>query len=110
MRMNAMKTILLFLFCLLCAASAFGQSAAGTSALSNEPYMLQVPSHPGHAVQWPLAPEQNLLETSALVHARGVRPLWEVAKASEPIPLGDAARMLRKEHATTTKARVVWEN
>jgi hypothetical protein len=109
MRMNAMKTTLLVL-CLLCATAAFGQAITGTGALSSEPYILQFPTHPGHATQRPLAPAQSLLETSALVYERGVRPLWEVAKASEPIPLGDAARILRKEHGTATKARVIWEN
>jgi len=104
-----MKTTL-FLFCLLCAGAAFGQSSIGYGALSNEPQVLQMPSHPQHATQRPMAPEQSLLETAVLIYARGQRPLWDFAKLSEPIPLGDAARALRKEHGVTKKARVFWEN
>ena len=48
--------------------------------------------------------------SSVNVQAHGVRPLWEVAKPSEPVPLGDAARLLRKEHAAAKKADIVWNN
>jgi hypothetical protein len=104
-----MKTTL-FLFCLFCAGAAFGQSAAGYSALSNEPQVFQMPSHPQHATQKPMASEQSLLETSALIYARGQRPLWDFAKLSELVPLGDAARALRKERAAAKKARICWED
>jgi hypothetical protein len=105
-----MKTTLLFLFCFFCAGAAFGQSGAGYGALSNEPQVLQMPSHPQHATQKAMASEQSLLETSVLIYARGQRPLWDFAKLSEPIPLGDAARALRKERAAAKKARVYWQN
>jgi hypothetical protein len=57
-----------------------------------------------------MAPTQDLLGRFAYVYARGERPLWEVAPVSQAVPLGDVARMLRKEHATAKKADVVWEN
>jgi len=103
-----MKTTL-FLLCFLCATAAFGQSYVG-SILNNQPQMLQIPGHPEHASQQSLALEQNLLGRSDFVHARGERPLWEVAPASVMTPLGDVARDLRKEHAAAKKAEVVWEN
>src|SRR5438105_15800454 len=102
-----MKTTL-FLFCLFCAGAAFGQSTTGYGALSNEPQVLQMPSHPQHATQRPMAPEQSLLETEVLIYARGQRPLWDFEKLSEPITLGDAARDLRKAHRVTQKASVLW--
>ncbi len=67
-------------------------------------------SHAGHASQQSMGQEQNLFTTSGNVQAHGVRPLWEVAKPSYTMPLGDAARLLRKEHATAKKADIVWNN
>jgi hypothetical protein len=54
--------------------------------------------------------EQNLLIGSGNAQAHGVRPLWEVYVSSQAMPLGDAARLLRKEHSSAKKADVVWEN
>jgi hypothetical protein len=104
-----MKTTL-FLFFLFCAGAAFGQSTIGYGALNNEPQVLQMSSHPQHATQRPMAAEQSLLETSVPVYARGQRPLGDFAKLSEPIPLGDTARLLRQERSRGKKARVFWEN
>lgn len=104
-----MKTTL-FLFCLFCAGAAFGQSTIGYGALSSEPQVLQMPGHPQHAAQRPMAAEQSLLETSVPLYARGQRPLWDFAKLSEPIPLGDTARALRQERSIRKKARVFLEN
>ena len=104
-----MKTTL-FLFCLFCAGAAFGQSAAGYGALSNEPQVIQMPSHPQHATQRPMASEQSLLENSAPLYAHGQRPLWDFAMLVEPIPLGDAARALRKQREAAKKARIFWQN
>ncbi len=95
-----------FLLCFLCATAALGQSFAA-SALSNEPQPLQMISHPAHASQHAMAPEQNLLDNSSYVYAQGERPLWEVAPVSHATPLGDVARILRKEHATAKKADFV---
>jgi hypothetical protein len=104
-----MKTTLLVL-CFFCATAAFGQSAAGVSVLNSQPQMVSFASHSQHASQQPMSPEENLLAGSGYSHAQGVRPLWEMAPVSNPVPLGDTARSLRKEHATAKKAQVVWDN
>jgi hypothetical protein len=100
----------LFVFCLFCATGVWGQSAAGGSSLSYEPRVSWAPSHTQHAAQQPKAPGQNLLETSGFAYARGERPLWEVAPITVAVPLGDAARALRQEHAAAQKATKVWSN
>jgi len=104
-----MKTTLVVL-CLLCATVAFGQSVGGGAVLNNEPQVFQFSSHPQRAAQQSIAEEQSLLENHVSVSAHGVRPLWEVAPVSNPVPLGDVARLLKKEHATAKKAEIVWEN
>ena len=50
------------------------------------------------------------METSINVQAHGVRPLWEVATPAYVVPLGDSARMLKKEHMSAKKAEIVWNN
>jgi hypothetical protein len=106
-----MKTTVLAL-CFLCALAAFGQSAANGvyGSLSSQPVVIEFPSHVEHASPQPMAPQQSLLISSAYIHARGERPLWEVAPATYSLPLGDAARLLRKEHAAAKKAKIIWEN
>lgn len=104
---NTMKTTLLGL-CFLCATAAFGQSAGGAGALSNEVQVFQMTSHAQHASQQPMAQEQSLLEHSGSLYVEGERPLWEVQPpAPPPTPLGDIARMLRKEHEASKKADFV---
>ncbi len=109
LEISAMKTTL-FALCFLCATAAVGQSSAGVSALNSQPQMLEFPSHAQHASQQPMGPGQDLREASGSTSARGERPLWEVAPASRPVPLGDTARTLRKEHAAAKKAEIVWNN
>ncbi len=105
-----MKTLLFVLF-VLCTTAALGQSTVGASVLSNQPQVLSVPSHPEHASQRSMAEAQSLLGNAGYFHALGTRPLWEVApKPQVPMPLGDVARILRKEHETAKKANVVVEN
>jgi mRNA degradation ribonuclease J1/J2 len=104
-----MKTTL-FVLCLFFATAAFGQASAGTGALSNEPVVIEFTSHPAHAFQQAMGQEQNLLHQSGNVQAHGVRPLWEVAMPSHVVPLGDSARMLRKEHEMVKKADITWTN
>lgn len=104
-----MKTTL-FALCFLCATAALGQSVAVGSALNSQPQMVQFSSHPEHASQQPMGQGENLLEKSGYVYAQGERPLWEVVPASDAMPLGDAARALKKEHATAKKADIVWTN
>jgi len=104
-----MKTTL-FLLCFLSATLSFGQNSAGVSTLSNEPQMVSFYSHSRQATQQNMSQEQNLLERSGFTYAQGERPLWEVAPKSQPTPLGDIARTLRKEHEAVKKADIIWQN
>jgi hypothetical protein len=106
--MITMKTSLFVLF-FLCATAAFGQSV---SFLNAEPQPLAFPSHPQHASRQPMGLEQNLLGDGAYgyTYARGERPLWDVVSESNAVPLGDVARVFKKEHATAKKADIVWTN
>jgi hypothetical protein len=100
-----MKTTL-FLLCLLSATAALGQSVGG-SALSAEVQPFEMSGHQSRAAQHPMASEQSLLETSSYSYAQGERPLWEVAPVIHAVPLGDIARMLKKEHDAAKKATFV---
>lgn len=102
--------ITLFLLCFLCATAAFGQSVAGTPGLSAQPQIAEFYSHPQHASQLPMLQEQSLLIPSGFTHAHGERPLWEAMPDSYATPLGDIARMLKKEHAAAKKSEAVWVN
>jgi hypothetical protein len=104
-----MKTTLVVL-CFLCATAAFGQSIGAGALLCNEPVIAEFASHPGRASQTALRVEQNLMEQTSFTHARGERPLWEVAKPAAATPLGDSARMLKKEHEAAKRADVIWTN
>jgi len=104
-----MKTAL-FVLWLFCATGVWGQSAVGGSSLSYEPVVSWAPSHAQHASQQPMAQGHNLLESSGFNYARGEKPLWEVAPITVAVPLGDAARVVRKEHAAAQKAIKVWTN
>jgi len=100
-----MKTML-FALCFLGAAAAFGQSVG--AALSAEPLILQLPSHPAQAMPHAMGEERNLLGTSYSTSAQGELPLWEIAPLSRTTPLGDVARAYKKEHALVKKADKLW--
>lgn len=104
-----MRTALVLLL-VVSSTLAFGQATVGNSVLSNQPQILQVPSYPQHATIQPMGREQTLLEPTTMTYAQGERPLWEFASAKDVVPLGDIARMLRKEHETVKKAGKVWMN
>ena len=105
-----MKTTLV-VFCLFCiAGAAFGQAAVTGTGLSNEPVVYEFQSHVQHAAAQAMGNAQNLLISSGNAQAHGVRPLWEVHVSSQAVPLGDAARVLRKEHAAAKKAGILWNN
>jgi hypothetical protein len=95
---------------LLFSTGAFAQTAAGV--LSNEPYMVEFTTHDSRATQKPLGREENLLGSAeGFNHEHGDRPLWEFASSSPvDMPLGDSARLLKKEHRSDKKATVVWQN
>ena len=97
-----MKTLLLGFF-VFGATAAFGQTA---SVLSNEPTPIRINDHTARASQKSLAGEQSLLISSSVISARGERPLWELMQPSEEVSLGEAARLLRQQHAVDKKAKV----
>ena len=105
-----MKTTLLVLSFLCFAGAAFGQASVGGVGLSAEPVVYDFRSHAGHAAQQDMGRHQDIMGQYNNVQAHGVRPLWEVATPAYVVPLGDSARMLRKEHMAAKKAEIVWNN
>ncbi len=103
-----MTFVVLCLFGL--AGAAFGQAAVTGTGLSSEPVVYEFQSHAAHAAPQTMGNEQNLLIGSGNAQAHGVRPLWEVHTLAPVVPLGDTARLLRKEHADAKKAEIVWNN
>jgi hypothetical protein len=104
-----MKISLLAL-CLLCATTAFAQTGASAATLSAQTSPVAFQSHEAQASQHSMAAEQNLLGASSYTWAQGERPLWEVAPVYHFTPLGDSARLLKKEHDNAKKAEFVWNN
>ena len=101
-----MKTIF-FALCLLCATAALGQ-ATGPAPLNSS---LQFSGHADHAGPASMALEQNLRGgSSSVTVGQGEQPVGEVVPWKYEMPLGDAARIQRKEHAADKKAQVSWEN
>ena len=103
-----MKTLLV-MFCFLVPSAALAQVGAGV--LSNEPAVISFNSHAAHASQQGMGTGQDVMERSSPLIAQGERPLWEVAlPQATPVPLGDIARMLKKDQLAAKKATAVWEN
>ena len=100
-----MKTTLLVLYLLLTSA-AFGQNAG---SISGQPQPYHPTGNPAHASVQPLAQEQYVLSGTHYSSAQGEKATWELPQAPV-VPLGDIARMLKKDHAKLKKARVVYEN
>ena len=98
---------MLFTLCLLCAPHAFGQ-AVGVA--NYEPQPLVIATHEQRASQQDMGSEKSLLINSYNAHEHGTRPLYELAPVKTETPLGDTARMLKKQHAGSKKADIVWEN
>ena len=97
-----------FLLFILCAASAFGQTAP---ILPNQPQILAFTDHSQHASPHSLATEQPIIGGSidTYTSAHGERPLWEFGPLPEGPSLGDVARAYRKEKETGKKAEFVFE-
>src|ERR1700687_6475632 len=90
------------------AGMAFGQASSATAGgISAEPVVYEFQSHVGHAAQQGMGQAQDIMEQSINVQAHGVRPLWEVATPAYVVPLGDSARVLRKEHTYAKKAEII---
>jgi hypothetical protein len=108
LRQNLMKTMLV-VGCVLCAATAVGQTGVGT--LSNQPFVLQMSEHPQHAEAHAMAAEQSIMSGGANSYTvmQGERPLWEFGPVSVEPSLGDVARAYRKEKLTVKKAEIIFE-
>jgi hypothetical protein len=106
-----MKFILGFCSLLLLGAGNL-LAQVGGGALSNQPQIFDIPSHPERASRQALAQEQSLLDPSTTTSAKGERPLWDVPKqqVTYVMPLGDVARFYRKQHEVAKKAVLVKEN
>ena len=97
----------LIAFCLLCATTAFGQTA---SVLTNDPQPVTMTDHPGHASQHELATPQSILAEASYSYEKGERPISEFATPGpQPTALGDVARAYRREHASVPKAEFIFE-
>jgi hypothetical protein len=106
-----MKSTLLALgLCFLSATMAHGQNGYGGTALNNQAQVYEFQAHTERATQKAMGQSENLLGEAGYTYGRGERPLWEFASASQPVPLGDTARTLKKEHATQRKAEIIWQN
>ena len=109
LEITTMKTLLsVLVVCVLGCVGAMGQ--VGISAMNTQPQMLVLPDYAQHASQTGMAQSHDLMERSGSWSAHGERPLWEFMPEPQVTPLGDSARLIRKEHALAKKAVVVWKN
>jgi hypothetical protein len=95
-----MKNTILVL-CLLCAASAWAQTAP---VLTNTAQPIQMIDHPQRASEHAMAHESSLLSSNPYTYEKGEVPLADFGSPMHQTPLGDIARSLRKEHASLPKA------
>ena len=100
--------ICLLSICLLTTAAAFAQYG-GANYISSEPVIYQSPSHPAHASYAPMSQEQNVLAATSYTSAQGERPASDFPQA-ESVPLGTAARELKKQRDAVKKSLIVWVN
>jgi hypothetical protein len=102
-----MKTITCTLFFLCATTVAFSQNA---SVLTNEVQPIRIDGHVQHASEHPMALESSLLSSGSYSYAKGEVPLADLASPIYETPLGDVARVNRKERAASNApkaARVV---
>ena len=97
----------LFVVCCLCAV---GANAQVSGAMNSQAHALVMSGNPQHASHSAMSQEHSLMERSGMVSAHGNRPLWEFMPEATVVPLGDSARVLRKEHVGAKKAVRVWSN
>jgi hypothetical protein len=106
-----MKTTFLLLgLYLLSAAAAHGQSVYSSGSVNGQPQIFQFQSHTLRAAQKPMGESENLLGDSGYSYGQGERPLWEFSSPVQVVPLGDTARMLKRERVIQKKADIVWQN
>jgi len=102
-----MKTTLLVL-CLFTAVAAFGQASLSASSMGPT---FQVAEHPGHASLQSMTQEQSLLSANSVTIGHGEMPLWEAMPEHHAAPIGEQARLLKKEHdAEKKKSHCIWVN
>src|SRR5262249_2507614 len=96
--------------CAFCGTGAMAQVGGSiTSAPATSPFVIS--GHVQRASQTAMASSQNLIGHFSTSASKGERPLWEVMPTPAPeVPLGDIARLMRKEHETAKKASVSWTN
>jgi hypothetical protein len=102
-----MKNVV-FVLCLLCATAAFAQYG-GPSTLNSSGISSQVASHPAHASYVAMSQEQSVLSSASYSSDHGDRPASDFPQ-QEAVPLGTAARELKRQHAELKKSRYVWVN
>jgi hypothetical protein len=102
----------LWAFCFMIFVGVAAASAqVGGGALSNQPQIFNIPSHPERAAVQTLSREESLFEGSTVTTAKGELPLWDTPqKVTYVMPLGDVARFYRREHEAAKKAALVKEN
>lgn len=98
---------IILIVCLLSASAAFGQNYVGY--LNSEPQVYHAPDHPAHASYTAIAQERGIVTGGFVSIATGEKPASDFPQVVA-MPLGDAARELKKQHAQLKKARKVWEN
>src|SRR5690242_8245823 len=101
--------ITLFALIILCAATAFGQTAG---VIPHQPRLVAIPEHVQHADRHAMPQERPLVggASDSYTYAQGERPLWEFGPMlPPPTPLGDVARSVRKEKLAARKAEIVFE-
>jgi hypothetical protein len=97
-------------FFLVCAASAFGQSAG---YISSQATPVRFQENPQHATNHDMATEQSLISYNSTPYhyEKGEQPVWQFGVLQPTQPLGDIARAVRKEKLTSMKrAEFVWED
>jgi hypothetical protein len=106
-----MKTTLL-IASILCTTAALGQAIGAVATSPSMANTYQMITHEQHASPQQLATERSLFEGSQSIYiGHGELPLWEVAPKDPPyVPLGDTARLLKKQHESVKKAQFVFEN
>jgi hypothetical protein len=103
-----MKTRFMLALFLLGASTAFAQSVGNANVTST----IQFADHPQHAMPQALEFSQSpVLSFGSVYIAQGEMPLADVPlPVVHVVPLGDLARVQKKEHAGDKKAKYVWEN
>jgi hypothetical protein len=99
-----MKTMIVLLL-VISATGAFAQSYG--TVLNGDPVIFRIPGHPEHASMQEMAAPHYIVHATNGTVGFGVQPLWEFPVVSESVSLGEAARELRKQHATAKKAEKV---